>query len=342
MSTQRYIDTSFWDDTWVQELDPSEKLLYIYLLTNPLTNIAGVMELTIKRICFDTGFNADTVTRILGKFEDARKVFKYNNYIIIRNFPKHQQIENDRILKGIASILSKLPNDVLCYLHEIDYQLNIPQTFDNLCIPYPHTTKVLEEDSSKEEPQIPAYIQEPYKSNKSETQAFLQECFNLITEHNKTAVHKIPVSKDFFTFIQSYKEGRELLELTKKADIPDLRIALGNYLKVAKSKTWMNTFSISVFCKNYIEYTKEFFDMKKYINIPKDKVKLINDMLDNAIQQHIIFRQNTFIYHRKDWFALGMPEGKELQGIVAKWEEEDVKNNVNYQFALIDWEKDTE
>ena len=183
MSTQRYIDTSFWDDTWVQELDPSEKLLYIYLLTNPLTNIAGVMELTIKRICFDTGFNADTVTRILGKFEDARKVFKYNNYIIIRNFPKHQQIENDRILKGIASILSKLPNDVLCYLHEIDYQLDIPQTFDNLCIPYPHTTKDLEEDSSKEEPQIPVYIQEPYKSNKSDTQS----CSQSSTSHRVRA-----------------------------------------------------------------------------------------------------------------------------------------------------------
>ena len=80
--------------------------------------------------------------------------------------------------------------------------------------------------------------------------------------------------------------------------------------------------------------------MTKYINIPKDKVKLINDMLDKAIKEHLIFRQDAFIYHRKEWFALGMPEGEELQGIVAKWEEEDVKNNVNYQFALIDWEKE--
>ena len=192
----------------------------------------------------------------------------------------------------------------------------------------------------KEVPEIPAYIQEPFKSNKSETQEFLQRCFNVINEHNKKAVHKIPVSRDYFTFIQSYKEGRELLELTKKADIPDLNIALDNYLKVAKSKTWMNTFSISVFCKNYIEYTKEFFDMTKYINIPKDKVKLINDMLDRAIEQHLIFRQSTFIYHRKDWFALGMPEGKELQEIVTKWVLEDEQNNVDYKFALINWEKD--
>lgn len=143
MSTQRYIDTSFWDDSWVQELDPSEKLLYIYLLTNPLTNIAGVMELTVKRICFDTGFNSDTVTHILRKFEDAKKVYRYNNFIIIRNFPKHQQLKSDNVIKGIAAILCKLPDDLLCYLEEIGYQFDIKGTFDTLCIPYTYPSNYL-------------------------------------------------------------------------------------------------------------------------------------------------------------------------------------------------------
>ena len=125
MSTQRYIDTSFWDDSWIQELDPSEKLLYIYLLTNPLTNIAGIMELTTKRICFDTGFNSDTVGHMLQKFEVAKKVYMYENYLIIRNFPKHQQLENYKIKKGIESILSRLPEHVLDYLEEIDYQYDL-------------------------------------------------------------------------------------------------------------------------------------------------------------------------------------------------------------------------
>ena len=136
MSTQRYIDTSFWDDTWIQELDPSEKLLYIYLLTNPLTNIAGILELTTKRICFDTGFNSDTVGHILKKFEDAKKVYRYENFIIIRNFPKHQHLENDKILKGVVSILSKLPQEFLNYLEEIDYQLDIKKAFESQAIPY--------------------------------------------------------------------------------------------------------------------------------------------------------------------------------------------------------------
>ena len=42
---KRYISTTFWDDEWVQSLDFTEKGLYLYLLTNSLTNIAGVYKL---------------------------------------------------------------------------------------------------------------------------------------------------------------------------------------------------------------------------------------------------------------------------------------------------------
>ena len=284
----------------------------------------------------DDGFvgNPKKIMRMIQATEDDLKILLAkrflimfeDNVVVVKHWWMHNTLAKDRYNET-----SYIDDKAQLYIKENKaYSLNPPQAVK--------VGNALEHKI--EEPQIPAYIQEPYKSNKSDTQAFLQECFNLITEHNKTAVHKIPVSRDFFTFIQSYKEGRELLELTKKADIPDLRIALGNYLKVAKSKTWMNTFSISVFCKNYNEYTKEFFEMTKYINVPRDKVKLINEQLDKALREHLIFRQDAFIYHRKDWFALGMPEGEELQAIVKQWEIEDEKNNVNYAYALADWEKE--
>lgn len=285
----------------------------------------------------DDGFvgNPKKIMRMINATEDDMKILLAKRFLIMFEDSvvviKHWWIHNT-LSKDRYSETTYIDDKSQLYVKENKaYTLN-PSQSDRPAI----------EARAKEVPEMPVYIQEPYKSNKSDTQAFLQECFNLITVHNKTAVHKIPVSKDFFTFIQSYKEGRELLELTKKADIPDLRIALGNYLKVAKSKTWMNTFSISVFCKNYNEYTKEFFEMTKYINVPRDKVKLINEQLDKALREHLIFRQDAFIYHRKDWIAMGMPEGEELQAIVKQWEKEDEQNGVNYAYALIDWEKDTE
>lgn len=112
MSTKRYVNTAFWDDEWVQTLDPSEKLMYLYLLTNPLTNIAGVYKIATRRIIFDTGFNSDIVTTILDRFQKAGKVVYFDGYIILPNWPKNQNPTED-VKKGIARVLAMVPGEVL-------------------------------------------------------------------------------------------------------------------------------------------------------------------------------------------------------------------------------------
>ena len=221
MSTQRYIDTSFWDDSWVQELDPSEKLLYIYLLTNPLTNIAGVMELTVKRICFDTGFNSDTVTHILRKFEEAKKVYRFDNYIIIRNFPKHQQLKSDNVIKGIAAILSKLPDKLLCFLEEIDYQFDIKGTFDTLCIPYTYPSNYLNLNLNLNldlNSNLDLNIPEIKKSIKPKKESLR----NREPENNYECVEK------------AYIELWDSLYSQKKVNTPDPLITSNTWLKIRK------------------------------------------------------------------------------------------------------------
>ena len=126
MGGQRYIDVSFYDDAWVQELDPSEKFMYMYLLTNPLTNIAGVYKITPRRMSFDTGFNVDTIKHILHKFEDAGKVYTKGEYIIIKNWCKHQKIEsaNGKVSNtkvGIDRVLSELSDEILVFLVQIGF-----------------------------------------------------------------------------------------------------------------------------------------------------------------------------------------------------------------------------
>lgn len=122
MAKQRYISTSFWDDAWIQELDPSEKLLYLYLMTNPLTNIAGVYKITVRRIVFDTGFNKDTVTRILGRFKKDKKAVLHGEYMIIPSWPKHQQWDKrTKIRDGIEAVLKEIPEEVKKHMVSIRY-----------------------------------------------------------------------------------------------------------------------------------------------------------------------------------------------------------------------------
>ena len=111
MSRQRYLDTKFWDDTYIVNLDPIEKLLFIYLLTNPLTNICGIYETSLRRIAFDTGVEQAMVLNILKRFEEDGKVKYQKGYIVLKNFTKYQA-NNEKINKGIISLLKGIPAEL--------------------------------------------------------------------------------------------------------------------------------------------------------------------------------------------------------------------------------------
>jgi hypothetical protein len=148
MSTQRFISTSFWDDRWIQNLDPSEKLVYIYLLSNPLTNIAGVYKIENRRISFDTGFTEDIIKLTLDKFEAAGKVYRIDEYIAIPTWPKHQRWDKSpKIKNGIIAILRALEKKYLDKLVAIGYKFDLKIVYDTLSIPYTYGSSYSDLDS---------------------------------------------------------------------------------------------------------------------------------------------------------------------------------------------------
>jgi hypothetical protein len=140
MGTHRYIATSFWDDEWVQTLDPSEKLLYLYLMTNPLTNIAGIYKITEKRMTFDSGFNKDTLHGIFAKFEKAGKAYRMGEYVILPSWPKHQNWQSkDDIKAGITKILYSLSDKELIFISWIGYKFPIEDILTQRGVKPPQT-----------------------------------------------------------------------------------------------------------------------------------------------------------------------------------------------------------
>ncbi len=118
MSKNRYIDTFFWDDEFIMNCDPIEKLLFMYFLSNPLTNIIGVYEITLRRIAFDTGIDSDMIKKILGRFEEAQKVYYFQNHIILANFCKHQNEKSPKILKGMDTLYRNLEPELKSVLFD--------------------------------------------------------------------------------------------------------------------------------------------------------------------------------------------------------------------------------
>lgn len=108
----RSVNTKFWDDPWIQDLPPNDKLLFLYLLTNPLTNLLGVYEITIKRICFDTGLTDKSVLNGFERFgKDKKAFFLPNNYIILPNWLKNQHL-NTNMKIAVSREFNALPKDI--------------------------------------------------------------------------------------------------------------------------------------------------------------------------------------------------------------------------------------
>lgn len=106
------VDTSFWVDSYIQELDPSEKLIYLYLLTNQHTKICGIYEISLKQIAFDTGFEKEMISKIIIRFEKDNKVLYRNGWIALKNWIKHQSMTGN-VLKGIEDGFSLSPIELV-------------------------------------------------------------------------------------------------------------------------------------------------------------------------------------------------------------------------------------
>lgn len=111
MSKQRYVQDSFWTDPYIEKLDPSEKLLFLYFLTNPLCNVAGIYEIRLNRVAYETGFEKDTVDRIKQRFIKDGKMLAVDDWIIMANFAKNQSF-NPNVLAGMQRIIDDLPDKV--------------------------------------------------------------------------------------------------------------------------------------------------------------------------------------------------------------------------------------
>jgi hypothetical protein len=131
-----YLATDFWDDAWIHSLTLEEKGFFLYFLSNQLKNISGVYKILDERICFDTGLTLKQVQKLMAKFQEAHKVFRMGEYIVVINAPKYQALENEKIFTGIVNCLLEVEPVYLRQLVRMNYKFDLKVVFDRLGIPY--------------------------------------------------------------------------------------------------------------------------------------------------------------------------------------------------------------
>ena len=150
------------------------------------------------------------------------------------------------------------------------------------------------------------------------------ELFKIITEYNKTASidRKIPISKDIMSFVQ--KESRELFsKIGTNEPAENVKQAILNYIQVAQSDTWKNTFTWSNFCNKYVEFTSEYFSLSNFLNAEyegTDSTKKPENVFYFAMKDNPRFNVDLFESHVKDWKDAGRPQGEAYFKLQKEWE----------------------
>ncbi len=132
----RKVHESFWTDPDIEDLTPEQKYFYLYLLTNPRCNQIGLFEFSVKRAVYETGYNHETVQKLLEFFEGIGKIrlSRKTKEIVICKFYYHNKSNSPKVLAHVDELLSKVKDTVL-----IQYIYSM------------HTASQEEEEEEKEE-----------------------------------------------------------------------------------------------------------------------------------------------------------------------------------------------
>jgi hypothetical protein len=115
MAIYRQIYTTFWQDEFVLSLTPEEKYFYLYLITNSKTTMCGIYEITIKIMEFETGYNRETVEKLIEKFEIYKKIIysRASKEMCIINWAKYNINRSPKVQTALNSGLQAVKDKTL-------------------------------------------------------------------------------------------------------------------------------------------------------------------------------------------------------------------------------------
>ena len=180
MSNYRNISLSFWTDSKVDdEFTPEDKYFYLYLLTNPHTNICGCYEISMKAMERETGYNSDTINRLIKRMSELHNVIRYSKTtkeILVLNWSKYNWSSSDKVIKAVKSvaeyiksatfkkyILEKLENGKNSYIQitDIDTESDTETDTDtDVSIPYAYGIDTISEKEQKKKTDYDVLIDE--------------------------------------------------------------------------------------------------------------------------------------------------------------------------------------
>lgn len=115
MAIYRTVSLSFWTDSKVtDDFTPEDKYFYLYLFTNPHTNLAGCYEISIRQMAYETGYSKETVERLIERFKYVHKIIDYSTEskeILLINWHKYNWTSSEKFRKPLLAEINKIKEE---------------------------------------------------------------------------------------------------------------------------------------------------------------------------------------------------------------------------------------
>ena len=139
MAIYRNVSMSFWTDSKVvDDFTPEDRYFYLYLFTNPHTNLCGCYEISLKQAALETGYSQDSISNLIKRFSDVHNIIRYSKdtkEVLILNWSKYNWTASEKFRKPLFDQINKIKNiDFKSYL------MTIYNGGDTVSIPYQYGT----------------------------------------------------------------------------------------------------------------------------------------------------------------------------------------------------------
>lgn len=125
MSEYRLLKRSFWESDYVQDqLDPSGRLIYLYLITCPKSNMEGLYKCSLRRISEETVQDREKVRQILERLERDNYAGYRDGWVCVCQATKHMS-RSPKVKAHARKVYSDVPPEILLWAQSIGYRYHM-------------------------------------------------------------------------------------------------------------------------------------------------------------------------------------------------------------------------
>jgi hypothetical protein len=110
MADYRTVSIGIWDDDWFYSLSAEGKVLYLYLLTNNRTSVAGLYKLPARVMATETGIEQPIVKQLLEDFGQAGKIRYADPILWVSKMRDYQGSSSSKLQTRIRLDIDKIPD----------------------------------------------------------------------------------------------------------------------------------------------------------------------------------------------------------------------------------------